>query len=177
MLYVVVGGFAALVHGASRPTYDIDVTPSTSADNLGRLAAALTEMGARIRTEDVADGLPFAVSADSLRGMRTLNLTTPLGELDLTFEPDGVGGFDCWTHNAETPVSHLIVLVAVTCVLVQTLGDEVGRYGAAPLLLAEMLGSAAPLLGNGPAQVRTSSLSPGRTSGRFPGGRVLPRHR
>ncbi len=38
--YVVVGGFAANVHGAVRPTKDIDVAPATTTENLARLAAA-----------------------------------------------------------------------------------------------------------------------------------------
>ena len=32
--YVVIGGFAAVVHGSSLPTRDIDVVPSRRSDNL-----------------------------------------------------------------------------------------------------------------------------------------------
>ncbi|SDC39407.1 hypothetical protein [Nocardioides lianchengensis] len=53
--YVVIGGYAATVHGAARPTLDIDVTPEQSAGNLDRLAAAMRELGAKIRT-DAVDG-------------------------------------------------------------------------------------------------------------------------
>jgi hypothetical protein len=42
-------------------TRDVDVTPSTTRENLHRLAAALHELDARIRTEAVPDGLPFNV--------------------------------------------------------------------------------------------------------------------
>lgn len=41
--HVVVGGFAARMHGSLRPTRDVDVAPSTAPDNLARLASALRE--------------------------------------------------------------------------------------------------------------------------------------
>lgn len=44
--------------------------------------------------------MAFSASAESLRGVRTLNLVTPLGEMDLTFAPDGTGGFDDLAHTA-----------------------------------------------------------------------------
>lgn len=93
--YVLVGGFAARVHGASRPTRDVDVTPAMTPENLNRLAAALRELDARIRTEAVPDGLPFGTSAEALAGQRMLNLQTAHGELDLTMRPAAFeGGYD-----------------------------------------------------------------------------------
>lgn len=93
--YVIVGGYAARMHGASRPTRDVDVTPSTSRENLDRLAAALGELGARIRTDAVPDGLPFSSSGESLAAQRMLNLQTRYGELDLTIRPAAFeGGYD-----------------------------------------------------------------------------------
>jgi hypothetical protein len=105
--YVVIGGFAAQLHGATRPTDDIDVTPRTTTENLDRLAAALRELGALIRTETVDGGLPFSVTGESLTGIRTLNLITPHGEMDLTFTPSGTEGFDdlnraATLHNVGT---------------------------------------------------------------------------
>jgi len=80
--YVVVGGYAAVINGATRPTGDIDITPATTEENLARLAAALTELGARIRTDAVPEGLPFGVSAEPLQGVGMLNLRTVYGVLD-----------------------------------------------------------------------------------------------
>ena len=44
--YVVIGGFAAVVHGSSLPTRDIDLLPSRNPSNLDRLARALKRMNA-----------------------------------------------------------------------------------------------------------------------------------
>lgn len=98
--YVLIGGYAAQLHGSTLPTTDIDVTPATSADNLERLAAALRELSAGIRVDDLAEGLPFDTSAEALAGMRMLNLRTRYGDLDLTFEPAGTAGYDDLARTA-----------------------------------------------------------------------------
>ena len=90
--YVVVGGYAANLHGAVRPTKDIDVAPATTTENLMRLVAALRELNAGIRVDELPDGLPFDTSAEALKGMTMLNLRTSFGDLDLTFSPAGFPG-------------------------------------------------------------------------------------
>lgn len=93
--YVLVGGYAGRLHGARRPTQDMDIAPSTTTENLTRLAAALKELRAGIRVDDRPDGLPFDCSWESLRGMTMLNLRTPTGDLDLTFSLAGFpSGYD-----------------------------------------------------------------------------------
>lgn len=57
--YVLVGGYAANLHGAVRPTRDIDVAPATTADNLTRLIAALRDLHAGVRVDELPEGLPF----------------------------------------------------------------------------------------------------------------------
>jgi hypothetical protein len=81
------------LHGALLQTRDLDICPAEEDDNLVRLAAALRDLGARIRTGDTPDGLPFACDAPFLRQMRLLNLVTGFGDLDLCFEPAGTGGY------------------------------------------------------------------------------------
>lgn len=111
--YVLIGGYAAQLRGASRPTTDADVTPETGAENLARLASALSALKARIRTDAVPDGLPFDTSADALHGMKTLNLQTEHGDLDLTFVPDGTTGYSDLIRSATAePVGGTIVYVA-----------------------------------------------------------------
>ncbi len=53
MQYVVVGGYAAELYGSLRRTVDVDVVPRTTAENFDRLAAALRELQATIRTGDL----------------------------------------------------------------------------------------------------------------------------
>lgn len=101
--YVLVGGYAAQVHGASRATKDIDVTPATTDENLERLASALRELRAGIRVDAMPEGLPFDTSAEALRGVRMLNLRSPHGDLDLTFQPAGFpNGYDDLIRNAKS---------------------------------------------------------------------------
>lgn len=99
--YVVVGGYAAQLHGYSRVTTDIDVTPDRSPANLERLARALRDLGGGIRVDDLVEGLPFDTSPEALAGIRTLNLRTPHGDIDLTFEPDGTDGYPDLVRNAR----------------------------------------------------------------------------
>ena len=98
--YVLIGGLAAVYHGSPFPTEDADITPQTDRANLESLAAALVELDARIRTDSVPAGLPFACDADSLAASETLNLTTTAGDLDLTFEPAGTAGYDDLRRDA-----------------------------------------------------------------------------
>lgn len=99
--FVVIGGYAALLHGARRPTRDVDVTPERSKENLGRLAAALESLDAEIRVDGLEEGLPFSTDATALAGMAMLNLTTRYGDLDISMTPDGTGGYEDLVRGAR----------------------------------------------------------------------------
>lgn len=74
--YVVIGAFAAIVQGAPlEATHDLDVTPRRDLENLRRLSEALDELDARIRVDDLDEGLTFKHDATSLATMAMLNLT------------------------------------------------------------------------------------------------------
>jgi hypothetical protein len=94
VIYVLIGGVGATLHGSPLRTGDTDICPSRDASNLHRLAAALAELRARIRTEGVEGGLLFACDAKFLSGVDILNLETEAGDLDLTFLPSGTTGYD-----------------------------------------------------------------------------------
>ena len=98
--YVVLGGFAAVVHGSSLPTEDIDVLPDRAEENLVRLSTALRRVGAMIRTE----GEPVRAPLDAgfLKTMpHMLNLVTDFGDVALIFTPTGPQkDFADWNSHA-----------------------------------------------------------------------------
>jgi hypothetical protein len=113
--YVVIGAFAAIAQQAPIPaTRDIDLTPETSGENLAQLSAALTELGARIRTEAVPDGLPFDHDAKSLSAAETWNLVCRHGEFDISFRPAGFdhGYADLARHAHRVRVEGVEVVIA-----------------------------------------------------------------
>lgn len=91
--FVLIGGLAALYHGSPFPTEDADIAPATDQENLARLAEALRELNARIRTESDSAGIPFRCDAQTLAGAQTWNLTTDAGDLDIAFKPSGTQGY------------------------------------------------------------------------------------
>lgn len=99
--FILIGGYAAMLHGASRPTEDVDVTPATDAENLTRLTKALKRLQAKIRSDAVPGGLPFSTSAEAMRGLLMLNLTTDSGDLDISFHPSGTDGYADLVRSAQ----------------------------------------------------------------------------
>lgn len=92
--YVLIGALAARLQGFPRLTADADITPARDAGNLEKLAAALRELGARVYTESVPDGLPFDISAPALGRSELWNLVTSAGRLDIAFQPSGTRGYE-----------------------------------------------------------------------------------
>jgi hypothetical protein len=99
--YVLIGGLAAVLHGSPLTTADLDICPDRNSDNQDRLAGALRELNARIRTPDRPDGVSFPHDAAFLEGVDVLNLVTSFGDLDLAFRPAGVAGYEELAKNAE----------------------------------------------------------------------------
>jgi hypothetical protein len=85
--FVVIGGFAAVLHGSGLFTYDADITPDPDPENLRRLCRALDEVGARIRTRAEPDGVPFHCDEHFLEKMQMFNLVTDHGDFDISFRP------------------------------------------------------------------------------------------
>ena len=61
--FVLIGGFAAVIHGSPYVTTDVDVVPAADAGNLARLSDALRAMNAKVWTSAEPAGLPFAHDA------------------------------------------------------------------------------------------------------------------
>ena len=91
--FVVVGGIAARLRGAPLLTQDLDITPARDRGNLERLARALEDLEARLRTANEPDGVRFPLDPALLESAAMWTLTTPHGDLDLVMSPAGTGGY------------------------------------------------------------------------------------
>lgn len=113
--FVVIGGFAATVRGSAHVTFDIDVVPEESPENLANLAAALADLAAAVRVSDSEESLPFAPTADQLSGNRIWDLDTRAGALDLVLEPAGLSGYeDAARGAAEIEVADKVTIHVAT---------------------------------------------------------------
>ena len=99
--YVLIGGLAAVLYGSALVTNDADICPDRDHANLERLAAALQELHARVRTASEPEGAVFTCDAEMLGRVRLLNLQTDAGQFDLAFEPPGFTGYEDLAVRAE----------------------------------------------------------------------------
>ena len=58
--YVIVGGLAVAAHGVVRATRDLDLVPAPTAENLDRLAATLSDLGAVHPIDETLTGQSLA---------------------------------------------------------------------------------------------------------------------
>src|SRR3954470_1547696 len=93
VVFVLIGGLAAVYHGSPFPTEDADITPDANELNLDRLAVALRELNARVRADDVPEDASFACDTKGLAAAQTWNLVTDAGDLDIAFRPSGTQGY------------------------------------------------------------------------------------
>jgi hypothetical protein len=100
--YVLVGGAAAVAHGSTLPTEDVDITPARDLRNLDRLADALRELDARIRAPNEPGGVEFPYDGRFLAAIPLmLTLTTIAGDVDIALAPAGfAGGYDALAPRA-----------------------------------------------------------------------------
>ena len=78
--FIIVGGAAAVLHGAPITTVDVDIVPEQSAANLTRLLEALRALDARVRDPAGRDLRP---TDTLLGGTGQVLLSTSLGPLDV----------------------------------------------------------------------------------------------
>jgi hypothetical protein len=81
--YVLVGGIAATVHGSARVTFDIDLVPEWSDENLSRLAAALRAADARLQRRGESEPVALEIDARLLRGFEVSTWRTRFGDVDV----------------------------------------------------------------------------------------------
>jgi predicted nucleotidyltransferase len=106
--FIIVGGAAATAHGVARLTQDLDIVYRRDAENLRRLAAALSPHEPYLR--GAPPDLPFVFDAETLRRGLNFTLTSKLGDVDLLGEITGGGA-----HDDLLPDSIEIELFGIRC--------------------------------------------------------------
>ena len=95
--FIVVGGAAAVLHGAPTSTQDLDIVHRRTSDNVGRLFALLEKLDAYIREPTHRQLRP---TCEHLAGDGQLNLSTQLGPIDpLCRLHDGRGYDELLSHT------------------------------------------------------------------------------
>ncbi|MBN1676657.1 MAG: nucleotidyltransferase [Kiritimatiellae bacterium] len=89
--FVVVGGFAAVAHGGTLLTQDVDVCCDFSPDNLMRLQQAVADLHPVHRMTPAR--LPLELTPEKCRGLKNLYLDTDYGQLDCLGNVMGLGDF------------------------------------------------------------------------------------
>jgi hypothetical protein len=97
--YVLIGGLAAITHGAPLVTQDIDICYARDRKNLERLADALRAVHAERRGAE--PGLPFRLDARTLANGDFFTFTTDVGWLDILATPSGVAGYEELARTAD----------------------------------------------------------------------------
>lgn len=103
--FVVIGGFAVILHGVERATKDVDVVPEQSRENLARLWDALVELEAR--PAEVGDfrpqEMPMPFSLEGIvEGGGNWVLMTRLGRVDVMQWVPGVDTYEELRANAAS---------------------------------------------------------------------------
>lgn len=99
--YVLIGGLAAVFHGAPHFTGGVDICPRRTCLNLECLASALESLDAHVQPGD-GERVAFPEDAALTRAEFILRTTTAVGELNVVYEPSGTGGFDDLRRAATT---------------------------------------------------------------------------
>jgi hypothetical protein len=89
--FVLVGGLAAVVQGAPLTTFDVDVVQRRTEENVERLLAFLTSIGARYRNRP---GPPLPPNRSALLGPGHSLFMTDLGPLDALGAIEGGADYD-----------------------------------------------------------------------------------
>ena len=91
--FVVIGGVAAIAHGGTTATRDLDVVAAMTPENLDRLIHTLSPFNPRhVARRDLG---VIEISGAELASFRVLLLETDLGRLDVLGELEPFGPIEC----------------------------------------------------------------------------------
>ncbi len=93
--FVLIGGYAAMMHGAPNATFDVDVCSPLTVENVRKIHAALADLNPVHRERP---DIPFSVRGD----LKNCYLSTTLGKVDFLGNVSGVGDFqEAAAHSIE----------------------------------------------------------------------------
>ena len=88
--FVVIGGIGAVLQGVPQLSYDLDIVPNPSDENVSGLSQALVAMEAEVV---YAGKVRHLLGGEWLRASRTWNFFTAFGRFDVLFEPTGIDNY------------------------------------------------------------------------------------
>jgi len=91
--FVLIGGFAAAVHGSTLVTQDLDICAAITDDQIAKLRNALKDLHPLHRMNPNARH-SFLEYPSDLRGFNNIYLSTDLGVLDILSQAQPAGNFD-----------------------------------------------------------------------------------
>jgi hypothetical protein len=97
--FVIIGGIAARLWGSPSVTRDLDICYAREPANLERLAAALQEVGAKLR--GVKEDVPFRLDARTLAAGDHFTFKSRVGDIDCLGVPTGTSGYADLKAGAE----------------------------------------------------------------------------
>jgi hypothetical protein len=110
--YVLIGGFAVVIHGYERLTGDLDICYARSRENVARLVGVLRSLHAWPR--EWPKGLPFILDEQTILNGDSFTFTTEAGDLDLVGTPDGSSGFaDLMSRSESYELADTLVVYVV----------------------------------------------------------------
>jgi len=116
--YIIVGGVAGRIYGASRTTSDLDLVPADDPANLDRLARALRDLGARLRVSGLSptelESLTVPLDGRTLRHFGVSTWMTDVGPVDVLLSMRTAAGAFRTFHE-----------LVVTAITANTLGGPV----------------------------------------------------
>lgn len=123
--FVVIGGYAAVVHGAVDLTRDVDVCLRFDEENLLKLQAALDPLHPLHRT--TLKHVPLDLRPGHCQGWRNLYLKTDAGIIDCLSEVLGVGDFEKVLAASEEVSTSIGTFRVLTIPALITAKEAVGR--------------------------------------------------
>jgi len=98
--FILIGGWAAAMHGSARSTLDVDVVYARDRENIRRLVEAMKPHSPYLR--GAPPGLPFVFDEKTVRNGLNFTLTTALGDIDFLGEVAGGGTYEqLLPHSVE----------------------------------------------------------------------------